>query len=31
MLIVYDFDYKYGQNFCVYVTEEAKELFLKVP
>ena len=30
VLIVYDFDFKHGQNFIVALTEEAKELLLKV-
>lgn len=30
VLIVYDFEFKHGQNFIVALTEEAKELLLKV-
>ncbi|XP_060606254.1 dynein axonemal intermediate chain 3-like [Ruditapes philippinarum] len=31
LLLVYDFDFKYGQNFCIALTEEAKELLLNPP
>ena len=30
ILLVYDYDFKYGENFYVCVTEEAKELILHV-
>ena len=30
ILLVYDYDFKYGENFYVCVTEEAKELILNV-
>lgn len=30
-LLVYDFDFKYGQNFCIALTEEAKDLLLNPP
>ena len=30
ILLVYDYDFKYGENFYVCVTEEAKELVLNV-
>ncbi|XP_045159985.2 dynein axonemal intermediate chain 3-like isoform X2 [Mercenaria mercenaria] len=31
LLLVYDYDFKYGQNFCIALTEEAKELLLNPP
>ena len=30
ILLVYDYDFRYGENFYVCVTEEAKELVLHV-
>ncbi len=30
MLLVYDYDFKYGDNFYICITEEAKELILNV-
>ena len=30
ILVVYDYDFRYGENFYVCVTEEAKELVLNV-
>ena len=30
ILLVYDYDFKYGENFYVCITEEAKELVLNV-
>ena len=30
ILIVYDYEFKFGQNFYVALTEEAKELILNV-
>ena len=30
ILLVYDYDFKYGENFYVCVTEEAKELIFNV-
>ena len=30
LLLVYDHEYKYGKNFYIYLTEEAKELVLNV-
>lgn len=30
LLLVYDYDFKYGENFYLCITEEAKELVLNV-
>ena len=30
LLLIYDYDFKYGENFYLCITEEAKELVLNV-